>query len=170
MLAHWNNSPWIDMSPHSDTLSWFRVNQSLLFLLNVACLAEKQNSNFTVFCLTRSGLEPTIYLTRGEHANHYTTDAVKQCGIVRAGTVNHYKPYGSLIIKDMCSLSVYDVQHESGNWNWNGKACGKLEKSGQGPFHTHFRVWVMLITEDPTIYFYLNLLATWIKHGHNHSI
>ena len=30
------------MSPHSDTLSWFRANQSLLFLRNVACLAEKQ--------------------------------------------------------------------------------------------------------------------------------
>jgi hypothetical protein len=26
--------------------------------------------------LTRSGLEPTIYHTRGEHANHYATDAV----------------------------------------------------------------------------------------------
>ena len=36
-----NNSRWIDMSPHSDTLSWFRVNQSLLFLLNVVCLAER---------------------------------------------------------------------------------------------------------------------------------
>ena len=42
VLAHWNNSPQIDMSPHSDTLSWFRANQSLLFLLNAACLAEKQ--------------------------------------------------------------------------------------------------------------------------------
>ena len=30
------------MSPHSDILSWFRANQSLLFLLNAACLAEKQ--------------------------------------------------------------------------------------------------------------------------------
>ena len=30
-----NNSP----SPHSDTLSWFRENQSLLSLLNAACLA-----------------------------------------------------------------------------------------------------------------------------------
>jgi len=28
--AHWNNSPRIDMSPHSDTLFWFRTNQSLL--------------------------------------------------------------------------------------------------------------------------------------------
>ena len=47
MLAHWNNSPRIDMSPHLDTLSWFRVNKYLLFLLNGACLAEKPWS--TVF-------------------------------------------------------------------------------------------------------------------------
>ena len=31
-----------DMSFHSDTLFWFRTNQSLLFLLSAACLAEKQ--------------------------------------------------------------------------------------------------------------------------------
>jgi len=43
VLAHWNNSPQIDISTHSDTLSWFRVNQlSLLFLLNVVCLVEMQ--------------------------------------------------------------------------------------------------------------------------------
>ena len=42
VIAHWNNSSWIDMSPHSDTLSWFWVKQSLLFLHNAACLAEKQ--------------------------------------------------------------------------------------------------------------------------------
>jgi hypothetical protein len=99
------------MSPHSDTLSSFRANQSLLFLLNAACLAEKQNSNFTVFGLTRSGLEPTIYLTRGEHTNLYTTDAVKLFGIVRAWHSESLQAYGSLIIKDMCSLSEYDVQH-----------------------------------------------------------
>jgi hypothetical protein len=28
--------------PHSDTLFWFRANQSLLLLLNAVCLAEKQ--------------------------------------------------------------------------------------------------------------------------------
>jgi hypothetical protein len=34
LWSRWtNNSPWIDMSPHSDTLSWFRVNQFLIFLL-----------------------------------------------------------------------------------------------------------------------------------------
>ena len=37
-----NNSHWVDMSLHSDTLFWFRANQSLLFLLNAAFLAEKQ--------------------------------------------------------------------------------------------------------------------------------
>ena len=42
VLAHWNNSRWIEISPHSHTLSWLRANQSLLFLLNAAGLAEKQ--------------------------------------------------------------------------------------------------------------------------------
>jgi hypothetical protein len=46
VLAHWNNSPQVNLSPHSDILSWFRANQSLLFLLNVACLAEKQQIPF----------------------------------------------------------------------------------------------------------------------------
>ena len=46
VLAHWNNSQRIDMSSHSDTSSWFRDNQSLLFLLNAACLAEKQQILF----------------------------------------------------------------------------------------------------------------------------
>ena len=36
VLAHWNNSPLVDMSLHSDTLFWFRANQSLLFLLIAA--------------------------------------------------------------------------------------------------------------------------------------
>ena len=42
VLAHWNNSPRIDISPHQDALSWFWTNQSLLFPLNAACLAEQQ--------------------------------------------------------------------------------------------------------------------------------
>jgi hypothetical protein len=76
VLAHWNNSPRIDMSPYLDTLSWFRSNQSLFFLLNDACLAEKQQIPILFFGLTRPGLEPAIYHTRGEYANYYTTDAV----------------------------------------------------------------------------------------------
>jgi len=40
VLAHWKNIPRIDMLPYSDTLSWFRANQSLLVLLNAACLVK----------------------------------------------------------------------------------------------------------------------------------
>ena len=71
VLAHWNNSLCVDMSFHSDKLPWFRTNQSLLFLLNAACLAEMQqisNINFIVFSLT--------YHTQGKNANHYTTNMV----------------------------------------------------------------------------------------------
>ena len=42
VLAHWNKSLQVDMSLHSDTLFWFRDNQSLLFPLNAACIADKQ--------------------------------------------------------------------------------------------------------------------------------
>jgi hypothetical protein len=37
---------------------------------------EAINTNFIVFGFTRPRLEPTIYFSGGEHANHYTTDAV----------------------------------------------------------------------------------------------
>ena len=43
VFVHWNNSPWVDMSLHSNTLFWFRVNQSLLLVLSALCLAEKQH-------------------------------------------------------------------------------------------------------------------------------
>ena len=68
------------MSLHSDTLFWFRANQSMLFLLYDACLhvAEKQQIPILVFGLTRPGLEPTIYRTRGEHTNHYATDMYQE--------------------------------------------------------------------------------------------
>jgi hypothetical protein len=36
VLAYWKNSPRVDISLHSDTLFWFRENQSLLLLLNAA--------------------------------------------------------------------------------------------------------------------------------------
>ena len=76
VLAHWCNSPRVDMSLHSNTVFWFRANQSLLFLLKAACLVEKQQIPILVFGLIRTVLESTIYRTRGEHANHCATDAV----------------------------------------------------------------------------------------------
>ena len=63
----------IDMSSHSDTFVSFRSIQSLLILLNAVSLAEKQeHANFTVFGLTRLGMEPTIYHTLDKHASLYT--------------------------------------------------------------------------------------------------
>ena len=35
---------------------------------------EATHTNYIVFSLTQSGIEPTIYRTRGEHASHYATD------------------------------------------------------------------------------------------------
>ena len=72
LLAHRNNSLRTDMSLHSDTLSWFRAN--------LCCVLSREatHTNFIVFGLTWLGLEPMIYLTQGEHANHYTTDAAEK--------------------------------------------------------------------------------------------
>ena len=74
VLAHSNNSPWADMSLHSDTLSWFRANPSLLLLL---LSGEAWNTHFIVLGFICPELDPTIYRTGDEYTNHYTTDAVK---------------------------------------------------------------------------------------------
>ena len=46
--------------------------------LTAACLAEKQQIPilYSLWFDATGGGEPTIYRTRGEHANHYATDAV----------------------------------------------------------------------------------------------
>ena len=62
------------MSLHSDTLSWFQANQSLLLLLNVVCLVDKQQIPIVVFDLFQGELvlKPTIYYTQSKHSDHYT--------------------------------------------------------------------------------------------------
>ena len=42
VLVYWNNNLQVDMRLYSDTLSWLWVNQTLLLLLNTACIAEKE--------------------------------------------------------------------------------------------------------------------------------
>jgi hypothetical protein len=44
-------------------------------------VGEATNTNFIIFALTRSRFEPTIYRTRGDHANTNTTDAVTNEGL-----------------------------------------------------------------------------------------
>jgi hypothetical protein len=67
--SHQNNSPQLDMSLHFGILFWFRANQSLLLLLNDACLAEKQQT-------PDRGSHPRSTALEASIANHYTTDAV----------------------------------------------------------------------------------------------
>jgi len=57
-------------------------SQPLFALCSYCCVlrGEAIHTNFIVFGLTRPGLETTIYRTRGEHANHYVTDAVSCIG------------------------------------------------------------------------------------------
>jgi len=39
-------------------------------------IGEATNTNFIVFGMIRTGVEPTIYHTQGELAKHYAIDAV----------------------------------------------------------------------------------------------
>ena len=72
LLAHWYNSPHVEMSLHFDT-SWFWANQFSIYLWMLLS-GETANTNFIVFGLTLPWLKPTIYFTQGEHAYHFTTD------------------------------------------------------------------------------------------------
>ena len=69
MLTHWNNSSWVDISLHSDTLFWFWANQTLFLLLNAACLAEKQQLQIVIpYQFYSLWLKPTIdhiFMERG---------------------------------------------------------------------------------------------------------
>jgi hypothetical protein len=54
------------------------LSQPVFALYSLCCILSREaaTANFVVFGLTRLELEPAIYHTCGEHANHYTTDAV----------------------------------------------------------------------------------------------
>ena len=77
MLAHWNNSPHVDMwmSVNYDTLFWLQANQSFSYFLIPRAYRRCNKYLFYSLCDPTS-LEPTIYPTRGNHANNYTTDMV----------------------------------------------------------------------------------------------
>ena len=66
------------------------------------------NTNFIVFGLTRPGLEPMIYCTLGEHANHYITDAdwFKMCLVL-------YNKY----------IYMHDIAHDYCHLEWNDAYC-----------------------------------------------
>ena len=101
MLVHWNNSPRVDMLLHSDTLFWFRAIQSLLFLLN---------TNLLLFGLTQPELDPTIYRTRGEHANHNATDVVSK--LIKTVLFSNFFFSLQLTTRRKCIVAMYQQINE----------------------------------------------------------
>ena len=77
--TRWNIILRIDMSLYSDTLSWFRANQSfpVLFLINAAYLAVKQHIPISL-SLVWPELKLMINYTYDEHANDYNTGEVHE--------------------------------------------------------------------------------------------
>ena len=144
LLVHWHNIPRIDMLLHSNTLSWFRANQSLLFLLNAACLI---NTNFIVFGLTRTELEPSIYHTRGKHAYHYNiTNANND---VRNTTQKHkdratWSPLNFELF--LILIKCLSVMYALFLWSY----CRLLSVSTYGLWYWKWRVNVMSSTENVT--------------------
>ena len=59
------------MSLHSDTLSWFQANQSLLFLLFYCCVLSEETTNTNIIVLCLNPRSAAL-----EHDYHYTTDVV----------------------------------------------------------------------------------------------
>jgi hypothetical protein len=52
---------------------------------------EATNTNYIVFGLTRPGCKLMIYHTRGQHANHYATDAGFLKSVYSIKCKTHYK-------------------------------------------------------------------------------
>ena len=79
LLANWNNNLRIYFAPLGQSIP--NPNQSV-FTFTPLCMlrAWRRSANTNciglIFGFTRQGLEPTMYHTRGENLNHYTTDAI----------------------------------------------------------------------------------------------
>jgi hypothetical protein len=58
------------------------ANNFLFLLPKSVCLAKKQHTDCIVFGLTPSGSKRTIYRTRVEHLNNYTTNVVINFGLL----------------------------------------------------------------------------------------
>ena len=63
---------------------------------------EATNINFIIFGVTPQGLEPTIYHTRGQHASHYTTDAVMTSSDMDSQRYYYYKLLIFWFIECLC--------------------------------------------------------------------
>jgi hypothetical protein len=77
---------WLLINANFSAISW--DDDEVRFVLD-----QHAELDFYSASLTQAGLESTIYRTRGEHAKHYTTDAVlvvlKSRGSTISVQINH---------------------------------------------------------------------------------
>jgi hypothetical protein len=74
------------------TQTYISIWVQTVFALSHQCYVlseEATNINFIVFGLTWQGFAPTIYHTRGEHTNHYTTGAAQPKALMGIITVTN---------------------------------------------------------------------------------
>jgi hypothetical protein len=70
-----DKSEWLLLNAKWSIFSYFMSRTS--YIRWNAMMYYKLSAEAAVFHLTQAGLEPTVYRNRGEHANHYTTEAVQ---------------------------------------------------------------------------------------------
>ena len=124
MRAHLSNSSRTDMLLLSNTLSWIRANQYLLFLLNAACLAEKQQIPILYSLVWPDRDSNPRSTALEEHANHYTSDAVTSFD--KKEIVTNHKSFmssgNSPIIDEHNDLStlyrIPNLQRNSYRWRY----------------------------------------------------
>ena len=105
-IAQWKtlSSDRLDISLHLDNLCWFRDNQSFFLFLQCNILGgEAANTNFKFFCFTQTVLDPMVYHTRGEPANHHTIDLLNM-HITEIHRTVEWCPFASWV-NDCCEIN-----------------------------------------------------------------
>ena len=90
------------MSPHVDTLFWYRAHQSLLFLLSAACLAEKQ--------LIPIIWEITLVNSEADESVASVRCQTDSTAIHMSNSTTHIQPDSLVRNQSSCSLSIKPVR------------------------------------------------------------
>ena len=90
------------MSPHVDTLFWYRAHQSLLFLLSAACLAKKQ--------LIPIIWEITLVNSEADESVASVRCQTDSTAIHMSNSTTHIQPDSLVRNQSSCSLSIKPVR------------------------------------------------------------
>jgi hypothetical protein len=120
VLADWDNSPRIDMSPHSDTLFWLRSNQSLLFYFYFYRIMTYFNSSkiMSLNCHSRS-YQVLLCRTQQRKASFSSRTTVdsetaylrQQCWVTRSSHSELPLPHFIHHDKACISTSIFEARH-----------------------------------------------------------